>query len=342
MYGGVSELSFGRFDEYGVIDELPRNILATYLPGQEVGKSAGNIYLPAIHTKLPDVGDISVHIKLMGVATSQINTNALAGVLEHPTAIIEQPIISALTHHLEHDVEQGALIGGSAAMLLQAMLAYRKSRQYNSTIEQEVANRFYSRSQRALAVLALSATVGSAMFFETSRTSVPAETVPIGSDLVGSLPFLAGASISGRSPLAELDRDLSAALADKKAIDSYYQRVEHNVTAELQVWQSNPANQALLGQAGLKRVLSLAGLHCSLPTGLVVAPEVMRLLKLQIIVNSGNVDVSDGTLPFESYCVTLLQSGLEVAVKATDQSVYEEEAEGSHDISKQLAQLSKP
>jgi hypothetical protein len=334
--GDTSRISFGKLGDYACFNDLPRDILAAVLTPQQARRDGGSLDLPAVHSPVIAGLNVGVQAKITGINCSTENIQALAGVFDNTKtaeAVIAQPLSAALTRQLIRSVEAWGITGGAATLAAEGILLSLRRRKSGGADGQQDALQPAGLRGRALVgtAIGLSGIMAGAGLFSVSGVSAPRSNLAINTDITARSPFLAGASVSSGSLLAQLEQDLNQVLQEKDRIDKYYVRTEQNLQAALLGWRQDPANRALLAQANLIPVVSMAGRHCSFPTGQILAPEVMSIMKPLLIIDTGNVDVSDGTLPFENYCVTLLQQTIQAAVNATGQKVSLWAADGSHD-----------
>ena len=334
-HGEITDIELEPLKQYELVDQIPKSIITAYLPHKNILGTGGVIYDQNMHLKIPVLGDVGARIKLTNINGAQLDSASLAAAFDHPKKLIEDPVKSALIRQVEDNAMEWGIFGGYIELTAQEIAALGIRRLLDKIRDPDVARRYRHRVLAgigsACATLVVAAGYGAANEYTASTVTVPGNTRPFSPYIAGQVPMLTGATVSNNSPLAYLQADISRVLQKKYQIDTFFSHASRQARRDLLLWKTNPANAALLKNPLYTPVLSEAGLHCSFPTGEKIAPVFAAALKPLVIINTGNVQVSDGTLPFESYCVNLLLPTIQAAVKATGQKVYVVTSLGTHD-----------
>lgn len=304
----------------------------------------GALRLPRAHTGVPVVGDVAATIRVDPVAVGtegQTNVGLYTALLHDPADNLADPVLGALRHQALAGATTGValdLVVG-AALLLGAVRVRRWRREVEELRsalqqhEQQLARQqqptpwdqglqrlhhrviepwlmtLELRARRfALGTAGLTVVVG--LLAATVMVNGPAPStrrgVPLRSELVSDNPYLRGASVSGSGAQVLVNQALTRALADKRRVDAAYRSIERHLLVALEPLQAEPA----LRDPRYVVLLHVSDVHCALPFYEQVLPRLVELTRARIVVNTGDSDVSTGTLPFESQCVNALRAAL--------------------------------
>jgi predicted MPP superfamily phosphohydrolase len=304
----------------------------------------GALRLPRAHTGIPVVGDVAATIRVDPVAVGtegQTSVGLYTALLHDPADNLASPVLGALGHRALMGATAGValdLVVGACLLLGKVLirrwraevedlrLALREheealARQEQPTPWDEGLQRLHHhviepwittlevRSRRfglgmagltvAVGLLAVSITV-------VGSTTTARAGVPLGLELVGDNPFLRGATVTGSGAQVLVNQALTRAVADKRRVDAAYRTIDQHLLAALGQLGAEPA----LRDPRNVVLLHVSDIHCALPYYEQVLPRLVELTGTRIVVNTGDSDVSTGTLPFESQCVNALRTAL--------------------------------
>lgn len=365
--GAVAGVGVGIYEARSTQTQLLPGIEADISPTMSHGVTIeagplGRLYLPAVHSNLPVLGEVSGNVSLKNLNLSSQNVNELAASIDNPKQILEKPLKEKMLDHLESDGLNGLMVGVFGALLLVGADSLRQRRRQNDLKKEidclktfspyvnpkvmglmtetligtkESIRRDYGQRNRRIAVAAgigaLLVAVPTAYHFEPSNSSHVTFDA-IDPSLTQGISYLNGAEVTADSPLEQIiNVGLPAVLDLKQSIDQSYADVLPGLNQAIRKFKNSPLNAKWLDNPNLLMALDNSNLHCDFPYETTVLPALTSALTPSIIINSGDTMISSDTQPFEGQCVSIQAPALQSAVDASGKQIYEVTIKGEDD-----------
>lgn len=333
---------------------------------------AGGALFPRFHKPLPVIGNISASLTVdRAIEVPLANKDKLAlysALLDNP----ERSIIRPITQRAVDNAVTGGLAGAVADVgITGILLAGRRSRRRKQrkqaeildehvttltdagaltspAVEQSVAalksailperkiRRFSRRVVACGAVLGVWA-AGAAISYDrlhAHNTGVDQATLqPLDEQLVAlDSAKLAGASLYGSPAQYAINNGGRFVLDYMNRVDAQNEQVVRNIDAQFA--KLNPAVVGeYLNNPNYTVAAVVSDIHCNLSWMHTVLPAVLHRFNARLVINGGDTDVSTGTLPFESDCVSTLADALQ-PTQAYPEQIDMVAVMGNHDNSK--------